>query len=248
MRVPREHHRHVDDGHTALISDGNPLERLDHLLDFGRRIRLCGHNDDVLTALAAPPTFVEQLERLADASGVAKKDLQLSSLFGSLGGFDLTKNGLGVAGTRAIVAINTHAMDGSPHDCIRRANEDRLGGLVQRPSRNGSVTSLVGKSLIQLQVQVQDVDVRLPKETQRPSLGVLRHELLHLLRRDSSSLGHPGGLDLRILGTDVRVETRRGAGDRVCRNCRFRHEPQGRLLVVERINQLHIVESCPARP
>src|SRR4029077_12298423 len=64
--------------------------------------------DDVFTSIAASPTFVEQLERLADTCGVAKKDLQLTSLFGSLGGFDLTKNGLGVAGTRAIVAVNTH--------------------------------------------------------------------------------------------------------------------------------------------
>ena len=91
-------------GTPPIVPRGNPLERLDDFLDVRRRLGLRGGHDDVFASLAAPPAFVEQLERLADAAGVAEEDLQLAPLFGSLGCFDLTKQRLRVAGTRAIVA------------------------------------------------------------------------------------------------------------------------------------------------
>ena len=80
---------------------GMTLERANHLLDFRRRIGLRGGDDDVLAPLAPAPAFVEQLERFADARGVAEKDLQLSAVFRPLGRLDLPEQRLRVAADRA---------------------------------------------------------------------------------------------------------------------------------------------------
>ena len=57
--------------------------------------------DDVLAALAPAASFVEQPERLADAGGVAEKDLQLPAVLCALRCFDLPEQRL--AGPRAIL-------------------------------------------------------------------------------------------------------------------------------------------------
>ena len=99
---------HVDDGHASDVSRGNDLERANHLRDFGRRIGLRRGDDDVLAPLVAAPALVEQLERFADARGIAEKDLQLPAVFRPLGRLDLPEQRLRVAVSRAIVVVNTH--------------------------------------------------------------------------------------------------------------------------------------------
>ena len=105
-------------GTPATSLRRNDLERANHLRDFGRRIGLRGGDDDVLAPLVAAAAFVEQLERLADAGGIAEKDLQLSAVLRSFGRLDLPEQRFRVAVSRAIVVVNAHRRMIPEDDCI----------------------------------------------------------------------------------------------------------------------------------
>src|ERR1035437_327090 len=118
LRATCDDRRYIDDGYTPNLSRGNVLERSNHLRDFRRRIGLCRGHHDVLTSFVPAPALAEQLERFSNSRGVAKKDLQLSTMFRSLHRLDLPEQRLRVAVSRATVGFNTHRGTILEDDCI----------------------------------------------------------------------------------------------------------------------------------
>src|SRR5262249_51356877 len=88
------------------------------------------------------------------------------------------------------------------------AGAERLSRRDDRCTTNGarhSRHSLLGKSLVEGQIELEDVDRRLP---QPPSAGEQGHGVLHLLYRNTASPRHPAGLQFGIPRADVRIEPR----------------------------------------
>ena len=66
---------------------------------------------------------------------------------------------------------------------------------------------LHGELLVQSKIQLKHVDPRFAQQAKIRAFGKLGDELIHLLDGDAASLGHPGSLRPRRIGTDVRIET-----------------------------------------
>jgi len=94
LRMARNEDGHVDDRDAGRVTTGDHIHRADDRYDAGRDLRLRGRNHHILAAVMPPAPFVEQLERLADARGVAEKDLELPTPCRPLGGFELAKQRL----------------------------------------------------------------------------------------------------------------------------------------------------------
>jgi hypothetical protein len=90
--------------------------------------------------------------------------------------------------------------------------------------------------LVQREVQLQDVDVRLAQDPEAAAARVLSHELPLLFERDSTCLRDSGGLEFGITRTDVRIETGCRCRDGIGGNGLFRREYQRRFRVVSRLS------------
>src|SRR4051794_38555173 len=104
--------------------------------------------------------------------------------------------------------------------------------------------SLAWEFFIQRDIQLEHIHARLAEKSQIRLFGVLRDQLPNLFRRGPTGLSHPGSLNDRRIGTDMRIETRAGAGSGIGRDWRLRREHQWRLLVVESLDQLHVVKAA----
>src|SRR6516165_2790829 len=74
--------------------------------------------------------------------------------------------------------------------------------------------------VVELQVELQHVDLRLADKANRAAAAVLRHHRAYLIGADVPGLGHPGNLDVGISHGDVRVQAAAARGDGVGGHCR----------------------------
>src|SRR6266511_2582580 len=88
---------------------------------------------------------------------------------------------------------------------------DSLGGV---PSSTTSIERSMSAP-VEREVQREDVDPRLAKEAELPTLGVLRDELADGGFVERPGLRHPRHLVEGGGGTDVRVETAAGRGHEI---------------------------------
>ena len=70
----------------------------------------------------------------------------------------------------------------------------------------------------------------------------LATSLVRLVHGNAASLGHTGGLRLRIGWADVRIQAAGGRCHRIRWDRRLRREHSGRLVVIECLDQLHLIE------
>jgi hypothetical protein len=73
--MPPQDPRNIDNGNAIEHRCWHDLDAVDDVGDFLRHVRLRSGDHHVFTARVPPPPFVEQLERLANARRVSKKDL-----------------------------------------------------------------------------------------------------------------------------------------------------------------------------
>src|SRR6266545_6753901 len=84
-------------------------------------------------------------------------------------------------------------------------------------------------SLVQREVELEHIDPGLAYEAQRPPGLVFLDHLQYLADRDASGLRDPLGLQPRVRGADLRVETAAAGGHRV-----RRHPRRGRCTAPDR--------------
>src|ERR1051325_4298615 len=102
LRVPREYGGDIDDRDAAPVVGRNDRERAHDRRHVRRLLALHRRDHHVFAARPSSSSFVEQVERLADAGGVPEKDLELTAVGGALGGFDPTEQRFRIArGLRA---------------------------------------------------------------------------------------------------------------------------------------------------
>ena len=96
--------------------------------------------------------------------------------------------------------------------------------------------------LIERNIQQKHVNARLAENAQIRTFRELRDQLFYLACRRTARFGNAGSLYLSISRTDVRIEAGSRSGDCVLGNGRLWRKDQGRFVVIERFDQLDVVE------
>jgi hypothetical protein len=117
-----------------------------------------------------------------------------------------------------------------------------------RPSiqARDSTRGQIGQTFIEGQIEHQHVHHRFPEETERPPLSMLSDQISHLLDRHTAGARDPNRLNLGVARADVRIRTRMRSSHR--RELVSSRGYQRRFFVVERPDQLHIVERASSIP
>src|SRR6185437_4317833 len=123
--------------------------------------------------------------------------------------------------------------------CTSRSS---CSGVLRGTSTMIAAFLLAGELPVKRQIQSQHVDARFTQQAERWSFGGLGDQLADHVRRGAARFGDAGGLSLRIRGADVWIEPAAGAGDGVGGNRRQGADAQRVFRIVERLDQLDVVE------
>src|SRR5690242_531901 len=100
---------------------------------------------------------------------------------------------------------------------VTTANRTR-GVERARAATHGAPSCTLRGHTIEVEVQLEHVDARLPEEAQRRALGVRAYEGAHTILAQASHLGHARHLALGGGHRDVRIEPARALGHEVDRD------------------------------
>src|SRR6516165_2545454 len=89
LRMPAYNRLDIDRLRIASLQSWNCLESIQYQLNSGRVFALKSTNHHILASLETAPSFIQHLIRLANSSGIAKKDLELASPLSTLIQLDL---------------------------------------------------------------------------------------------------------------------------------------------------------------
>ena len=170
-----EDRRYVDDRHAGDVRVGMISSARTTSADVGIGVRLHGRDDDVLAAFATATALVEQPERFSDSRGVAEKDLQAD-----LGVRPVPPPPPAEAMRPGRGQNGRFRQRPASRDDSTLTRIDR-GLLALEPESSAGIAagrgSFVRRDLVQCEIELQDVHVRLAEKTKVASLRMLRDEL-----------------------------------------------------------------------